>query len=68
MKNHKSLKLEMPDCPECGSSNTVINISDYTNLIRIPASTVSAVMIGVPLNDISFTCNHCDTNFKSKGM
>jgi hypothetical protein len=28
----ESLKLQMPACPECGSTKTKIDIRDYSNL------------------------------------
>jgi transposase-like protein len=59
----KSLKLAMPKCPECGSEKTVINIKDYSNIVRVPAATATAAMIGVPLSNISFVCKECKYKF-----
>jgi len=54
----------MPKCEKCGSEATSIDIGDYSNLVRIPAATATAAMIGIPLNSISFVCRNCGHKFK----
>ena len=64
----ESFKLKMPTCPECGSTDTKIDIRDYSNLVRIPAAVGSAGLIGIPLASMSFVCRNCETQFKDKGV
>ena len=64
----ESFKLKMPTCPECGSSDTKIDIRDYTNLLRIPAAVGSAGLIGIPITSMSFVCKPCQAEFKDRGM
>ena len=63
----KSFKVKMPKCPKCGSENTKIDIQDYSNLIRIPAVTATAGLIGVSLTSIIFICQKCKNQFKNTG-
>ena len=60
-------RLKMPTCPECESTDTKIDIRDYSNLVRIPAAVGSAVLIGVPLASMSFVCRHCGTQLGDDG-
>ena len=64
----ESFKLKMPTCPECGSTDTKIDIRDYSNLVRIPAAVGSAGMIGIPITSISFVCTKCEAHFKDRGV
>ncbi len=64
----ESFQLKMPSCSECGSTDTKIDISDYSNLVRIPAATATAAMVGIPFNSISFKCTKCGASFKDKGI
>ena len=63
----ESFELKMPDCPKCSSSNTGIDVLDCSNLVRVPAATAAAMMIGIPLNAISFVCRDCGEEFRDKG-
>ena len=63
----ESFKLKMPTCPECGSTDTKIDIRDYSNLVRIPAAVGSAGLIGIPIASMSFVCRKCEARFKDKG-
>ena len=63
----ESLKLKMPTCPQCHSRETRIDISDYSNLVRIPAAVASAGMIGIPLASMAFVCKGCGARFNDKG-
>lgn len=63
----ESFKLTMPTCPECGSTDTKIDIRDYSNLVRIPAAVGSAALIGIPIAAMSFVCRKCEALFKDKG-
>ena len=63
----ESFKLKMPACPECGSTNTKIDIRDYSNLVRIPVAIGSAGVIGIPIAAMVFVCRECKTQFKDKG-
>jgi hypothetical protein len=62
----ESFKLKMPTCPQCGSTDTRIDIRDCANLVRIPAAVGSAALIGIPLTAIAFVCRQCNTQFKDK--
>ena len=64
----ESFKLKMPTCPECGSTDTKIDIRDYTNLVRLPAAAGSAALVGIPIASISFACRKCEAQFKDRGM
>ena len=61
-----SFQLKMPNCPKCNSDDTKIDIKDYANLVKIPATTSAAMMIGVPLLSVSFICQQCGEQFKTK--
>jgi len=62
----ESFKLQMPRCPECGSTETRIDIRDYSNLVRIPAGVATGAAIGIPLVAISFVCRECDFAFRDR--
>ena len=64
----ESFRLEMPTCPKCGSTDTKIDVQDYRNLVRIPAAVGSALMIGIPVTAMAFTCTKCEADFKDKGV
>jgi len=63
----ESFKLKMPTCPECQSTNTKIDIRDYSNLVRIPAAVASGAVIGIPLPAMAFVCKQCGAEFKDQG-
>ena len=64
----ESFKLKMPACPGRGSNDTRIDIQDHSNLVRIPAATATAAMIGIPFASISFICRKCGKHFKDRGI
>ena len=63
----KSFRLKMPTCPQCGSSDTKIDIRDYSKLVRMPVAVSSAGMIGIPPASMTFECNRCGVQFKDRG-
>ena len=63
----ESFKLKMPTCPQCESTETKIDIRDYSNLIRIPAAVGSAGMIGIPVVSVTFVCKECRARFSDSG-
>jgi Zn finger protein HypA/HybF involved in hydrogenase expression len=64
----KSFQLKMPNCPKCNSEDTKIDIHDYTNLFKIPVATSTSMMIGIPINSISFVCKKCGHKFESEDI
>ena len=64
----KSFRLKMPTCPECGWTDTTIDVRDYSNLVKIPAAVGSGVMIGIPITSMSFVCAKCDAHFSDWGV
>ena len=63
----ESFKLKMPVCPQCGGEKAVIDIRDYSNLVRIPAAVATGAVIGIPITDIVYVCEQCEYRFRDMG-